>query len=322
MKNLITKPNITSLNLVLLGFFLITLIAVAVPYLKNEPGLSLSPSEERPARQPPAPPQPEETYVCPRHPAQRSTSPGKCPECGADLQTVKKYAAIVDRDLFNAHLIPPPEPPLIRVEPLRWELVGVTTIQGRLVASIRDRSSPQRGSVYKTYLVGEGEEVEGFFGVKILSISADPPSVKYERLGIGVEELTMGTPTATTSGPGKDPWAGIIYSMVSGYSYGVKLGDLRARIASLEAYRGSFGLQPNMVGTRMDGLKVTSLPRDNFLYAAGFRAGDIIKSINSSPITDEKQALNLLRIAGRRPTLNVEIVRGRATRKLIYTLRK
>jgi len=313
MTKWITKQNITILNSVLLGVFIITLVAVAVPFIKKEANLPLFASDRRPTPRMTPPPKEEEMYACPRHPEGKSTSPGKCVQCGEELKKVDKYAVIGDRDLFNAHLIVVkiPDPP--PVQPLNWQYVGPYKIGEKLLAIIRDRSKNTE------YTVREGEEVPGYFGVTVTSISLE--SVKFMRAGVGEEELKVGQ-TPSPGGPGqfKDQWADAIRPVVAGHTYTVKVELLAQRIASPEAYVMSLGLEQNMEGSRPEGLKIALLPKENFLAVAGLMQGDIVKSINGSAITDLTSALAYLKAAGSGPSIELEILRGRTPRKLVYTL--
>ena len=325
MQKYITKRNITILNMVLLAVFAVTLIAVAVPYVKKDSSvISFSTSENRRTRVSSPTPR-QDTYACPTHRAQTSNLPGKCPECGSTLEKLVLFAAISNRNLFDAHLKPPPPPVVVNVPPLKWELAGVTRINRKAVAVIRDKARRTRTG-YQEYMVREGEEVPNYFGVKILSITDQPPSVTYNRPGIGDETLRMGDLTAT---PTKDPagqWAGVIRVVTStasrGATFVVKLPELQERVGSIDACIASLGVVPNMEGTRSTGLKIGSLPKENFLYAAGLRAGDVIKSINGVDTLDKLAAMDQLRAAGKRFSVSVVIERARTNRTLVYTLLK
>jgi type II secretory pathway component PulC len=314
MAKWITKRNVSILNFVLLGVFIVTLVAVAIPFIKQEPSAPLFASDRRPTPRMTAAPKEEHTYTCQKHPDVTSTSPGKCPQCGEELKELDRYAVIVERNLFGEDVIKPaaPTPP---PPPLPWQLVGVTKINLKYVAVIRDKSKNVE------YTVREGEEVPGYFGVTILSITET--SVRYMRAGVGEDVLNTGQPT-TPGGPGptKDQWTDVIRPVTPGHTYVVKLDELSQRIATPEAYLVSFGLEQNMDGSRVDGLKITSLPKENFLLAAGLMQGDIIKSINGSAITDMYQALAQLKTAGSGFSIELEISRGRTSRKLYYTLVK
>lgn len=314
MAKWITKRNVTILNFALLGVFVVALIAVAVPFVKKEPTPTPFSTEERPIPRMTTTPKQEDTYVCSKHREITSSTPGKCSQCGAELEKVERFAAIVDRDLFDAHLIvqklvvTPPPPPL------QWELAGVTKVHGEFVAIIRDK--PKRTE----YTVREGEEVPGYFGVTVTSIS--PELVKIYRAAVGEEELKMGESAAPGPGPFKDQWSEIIRPVSVGHTYVVKLAELEQRIGSPEAYVGTLGLEPNMDGSRVDGLRIQLLPRENFLTAAGLLQGDIIKTINGAPVTDVGSAVNLLRTHGKEFNIQLGIVRGRTARTLFYTLVK
>ena len=189
------------------------------------------------------------------------------------------------------------------------------------MAVIRDKSK-RIGRGFAEYMVREGEEVPGYFGVTIVSIPPSPLSVKYERAGVGVEELKMGEPGRSPAAAKKEQWADIVRPMRVGYTYVVRLPELQKRIPSVEAYRSTFGLEPSMQGTKVAGLKITRLDRDNLLYTAGLRPGDLLQTINGSIITDEVSALPLLQAAAKGYSVQLGITRGRSKRQITYTLLK
>ena len=325
MAKYITKRNITILNLVLLGVFLVTVYAVGVPLLKQKPMPSLYRDKVdvvRPDRLS-APPEAEQTvYACPRHPEETSNSPGKCPQCDTPLKPVERYAAIVSRNLFfDPSLRPAPVVEVPLPPPLQLELVGVTKMADGYVAIIRDKTK-RVGRGFQEYILGVGDEFPNYFGVTIVSISPDPPIVKYERAGVGMEELRMGETTTAGSGTQQDQWSDIIRPVRKDYTYLVKYKDLQARNLTVEGYKGTFGLEPVTEGTRVTGFRITNLPRDNLLYAGGLKQGDVIESINSKPITDEAMAIEQLTEAAKGFSIQLGITRGRSKRTLIYTLLK
>jgi type II secretory pathway component PulC len=301
MPKWMTKKNVTIANLVLAAVFLVTLVAVAIPFLKSEP--APSPSFES------------------RLAARREAVARERKETGTPVNTEQILARVADRDLFDAHLIAEKPVEIPPPPPLQWELAGVTSIRGEPIAVIRDRAK-RTPSGQTEYMVHEGDEVEGYFGVRIMSISINPPSVTYNRPGVGDETLTMGTTTGAAGQPEKDQWAEVIRAVRAGHTYVVKLPELQQKVGSAEAYMGTFGFEPNMEGTRPDGLKITSLDRSNLLYEAGLRPGDIVKTINGNSIGDQTSLLDNLAEAAKGFNIQVGIQRGRATQTIFYTLLK
>ena len=135
MMKLVTKQNIMIINVALAAVFLITLSVVAIPFVKKEPTPSLF--SEKPGRTPKVSPPPakvEEIYACPKHPEVTSPSPGKCPQCGAELKKVERFAAIVKRDLFfdsRLHQVKVKEPPPLPPMGACWDHEDWTRLCGR-----------------------------------------------------------------------------------------------------------------------------------------------------------------------------------------------
>lgn len=206
--------------------------------------------------------------------------------------------------------VPPPPP-------LQFEVVGATAISGRYAAIIRDRSK-RFGRGFHEYILREGDEVPGYFGVRVISITPDPPTVKLLRPGVGVVELRMGQQVE------KKPtgWKNVVRPVRKGSTYLVKFKELKQRIPSAEKYCKNLGLEQVTEGGEPKGLRITSLPRDSFLYAAGLKQGDVIETVNGKVIGDEASALELLKTAEKGFNVRVGINRDRTKRTLIYTLLK
>ena len=70
----------------------------------------------------------------------------------------------------------------------------------------------------------------------------------------------------------------------------------------------------------IDGFRVKKIRCGSVLHQAGFRNGDIIHTVNGKPVTSIAQALSAYRKLRKKRTLNVEVQRKGATRKMRYRL--
>ncbi len=206
--------------------------------------------------------------------------------------------------------VPPPPP-------LQLEVVGVTAMSGGYAAIIRDRSK-RFGRGFHEYILREGDEVPGYFGVKVISITPDPPTVKLLRAGVGIEELRMGQQVEKKL----TGWEDVVRPVREGSTYLIKLEELKQRIPNAEEYRKTLGLEQVTERGQPKGLRITSLPHDSFLHASGLRQGDVVETINGKRIGDEASALELLKIAAQGVSIQMEITRDRIKRTIIYTLLK
>jgi hypothetical protein len=223
-------------------------------------------------------------------------------------------ARIVGRNLFDAHLIDPPSSPPLNLPPLPWQLVGVTILPNEPVAIIRDMQKKAE------YIVRVGEEVEGYFGVRVVQITLTPPSLTYNRPLVGDVVLTMAAANQAGGRDAKRGWAEVIRNEAGGQVYLVKLSALGEQIGDLRTYLETLELNPNMEGTQPNGLRIASLQENSFLYAAGLRQGDVIRTVNGKQITDKDSALALLAEAAKVSNIRVGIVRNRRVQTLSYTL--
>lgn len=227
---------------------------------------------------------------------------------------VVKRSFLASQPTLLREKLPPAVPP---PPPLQLEVVGVTAMSKGYAAVIRDRSK-RSGRGFHEYILREGDEVPGYFGVRVIRITPDPPTVKLLRPGVGIEELRMGQHVE------KKPrgWENVVRPVRKGSTYLVKFKELKERIPSAEKYCKALGLEQVAEGGERKGLRITSLPRDNFLYAAGLEQGDVIKTVNGKVIGDEASALELLKTAEKGFNIQVGISRDRKKRTLIYTLLK
>jgi hypothetical protein len=166
----------------------------------------------------------------------------------------------------------------------------------------------------REYLLREGDEVPGYFGVTVISITPDPPTVKLLRAGVGVEELRMGQQVE------KKPtgWADVIRPGREGHTYLIKLEELKQRIPNAEKYEKTLGLAQVTQRGQPKGLRITSLPHDSFLHASGLRQEDVVETINGNRIGDGASAMELLKTAAKGFNIQVGITRDRSKRTIIY----
>lgn len=289
----ITKRNLKLLNAVLFCAFLATLVAVGVPLVAGK-DLAMTVAKG--------------SLQLPLRGGSFVQQWGENPDREATL------AAIVRRNLFDADLIPPPPPQQVNLQPLLWQLIGVTMINSERVAIIRD--TPKKAE----YVVREGDEVQGYFGVRVVQITLNPPSLTYNRPLVGDVVLAMSAANQLGEQEEKRGWSEVIASVAAGQVYAVKLPALGERIGDARAYLEALELEQNMEGTQPNGLRIASLQEDSFLYAAGLRQGDIIKTINGNGITDKDSAMAMLAEAAKASNIRVGIVRNRRVQTLSYTL--
>lgn len=289
----ITRRNLKVLNAVLFCAFLATLVAVGIPLVAGRDAIMTGAKGS---------------------PESLSGGGFSVQEWSQNPDKKAALARILQRNLFDARLRPPPQPPPVKLPPLFWQLVGVTILPNGPVAIIRD--VPKKAE----YVLREGDEVEGYFGVRVVQITLNPPSLTYNRPLVGNVTLTM--PSADPSGKddGNRGWPEVIASVISGQTYAVKLSALGKRIGDVSAYMETLPIEESMEGTQPNGLRIASLHEDSFLYAAGLRQGDLIKTVNGKRVTDKDSALALLAGAAQASTVHIGIVRNRRAQTLSYAL--
>lgn len=289
----ITKRDLKVLNAVLFCAFLVTLVAVGVPLVAGKDAARMAEGSSRPS-------------------LLREGSSVR--EWGQNPDSEGMLARILGRNLFDAHLRPPPPPPPVKLPPLFWQLVGVTILPSGPAAIIRD--IPRKAE----YIVRVGDEVEGHFGVRVVQITLNPPSLTYNRPLVGDVVLTMSAIDPPGQRNVRTGWSEVIDSVLPGQTYAVKVSALGKRIGDTRAYLENLQLEQTMEGTRPNGLRIASLQEDSFLYAAGLRQGDIIRTVNGKQVTDRDSALGLLAEAAQASVIRVGILRNQRAQTLSYAL--
>lgn len=80
-------------------------------------------------------------------------------------------------------------------------------------------------------------------------------------------------------------------------------------------------LKENLVNGKIDGFKVDKIKRDSAFEKLGIRAGDIIKSVNNTPLKSYDDAMKVYKKIGTMSALNMKIMRGNEMMELGYEIR-
>ena len=80
-------------------------------------------------------------------------------------------------------------------------------------------------------------------------------------------------------------------------------------------------LKENLVDGKIDGFKVDKIKRDSTFEKLGLRAGDVIKSVNNTPLKSYDDAMRVYKKIGTMSALNMKIMRGNEIMELGYEIK-
>jgi hypothetical protein len=212
----------------------------------------------------------------------------------------KEPAAIVSRDIFCSGcapvIAPPPRAGGERKTPLAVELVATMFCRADpawSVAVLRDRAAPRDSA-----LVRRGSRVGDAVVVRVL------PKRVYFRRGDALEFLELDDAAATgdggDSGAGRDGARGRGESATpapadtsircTGARCEVERAFVERTLANPAALAGGLRVSPAAGG----GLRFDFVRADSPLARLGFRAGDVLRSVNGLELTDAQAMLDVL----------------------------
>ncbi|RDV38552.1 PDZ domain-containing protein [Bradymonadaceae bacterium TMQ3] len=224
------------------------------------------------------------------------------------------------------------------------------TLSGVMVASNPRWSMAmiKDGGQNKTMMVGVGDLIAE--GAEVVEIRRD--RVFVERNGqlefIRMEGATSGDPAATASRPtaNNSRTSGEVRSPTVGKSAAVKAEPTNAeatnaasgverqgpnsfkvdrsmverQLADPAALTRQARVMPNYRDGEPSGLRMVGVTPSSFYSQMGIRSGDIIQSVNGTPITNQRQALELLEKLRSENNVVIEIERRGRTEKMEYTI--
>ncbi len=96
---------------------------------------------------------------------------------------------------------------------------------------------------------------------------------------------------------------------------------VETKMKYIEAILRKATVKPYLVAGKMQGLRLTRLDRVPFAKAIGLRNGDVIRTVNGQRLTSKQKAYQVFKKARSKPTMNIELLRGSETKKLVFDLR-
>lgn len=233
------------------------------------------------------------------------------------------YALISTRDIFNSakpveQAPPAPEPPA--VTPLKLKLWGVAVHQdARRSYSIIEDLGARRQGVY-----GIDAEVPG--GAIVKTIEWDKVILnrhgKDEILELA-SKAPLGKapvmPAVATMPPPMPPAAGSIQATGEN-EFLVSRAEVDSALENMSQLFTQIRAVPHFEGGQSIGFRLFAIRRGSLFDKIGLKNGDIITSINGSPMSDPSKAVSLLQELRDARNLEVDALRNQQPLKLSYTI--
>jgi general secretion pathway protein C len=236
------------------------------------------------------------------------------------------YSIITDRNIFGTKDLPPITVSSSQNTASLNPLEVVKTLPGfELLGTVVGGDSLSRAIIRNivTNIVGPYKTNDTIDGASIVGIEQD--RVVFNKQG-QTKILTIGTqttaPTETIAPPpapsnSKIPEPNTVEVPVKVEPQAA----IQTKLKYIQAILKKAALKPNMVGNKMQGLRITQVDNVPFAKTIGLRNGDVIRAVNGQSLTSKQKAFQVFRKAKSKPSMKVELMRGNETKTLLFDLR-
>jgi len=245
---------------------------------------------------------------------------------GSAGNPTQDYSIIVDRNIFAAADLPCPAgkgaKTLKTADPLEadkgdlgLELVGTVVGNNSLSrAVIRDIMTNVTG-LYKTNDTIAGASIDGIEENRVLLTKKGRTRILV--IGSTVSEPADIALLKSASSNNKPPAGDAVEASGTVEPEPV----VRTKLKYIETILRKAVVEPYVVADQMQGLRITGLENVPFAKGIGLRNGDVIRTVNGQSLTSKQKAYQIFKKARSKSTMQVELMRGSATKTLVLDLR-
>ena len=99
------------------------------------------------------------------------------------------------------------------------------------------------------------------------------------------------------------------------------LEEVKTKAGHIETMLRKAVIEPCEADGQMEGLKITGLEKVPIAKGLGLKNGDVIRSVNGQRLTSKQKAFQVFMKARTQPTIDIELLRDRKSKKLSFVLR-
>jgi general secretion pathway protein C len=239
------------------------------------------------------------------------------------------YAVIKRRDIFNSARPPAPAPdvapPAQKVTPLKLKLWGVALFEGGGSYCVIENQGPGKkrkkgGPTQDLYRVGQ-----------LVGGGATVKAIEWDRVILsrnGQDEILQMESTTAKPGAPVRPGRAAIKKVaqddrireISENEYEVDRSQVDDAMENMSQLFTQIRAVPHFEGGKATGFRLFAIRSGSLFDKIGVKNGDIIQSINGTPMTDPAGAMAMLQQLRDETDLTVDLVRNRQPQTLTYSI--
>jgi type II secretion system protein C len=200
---------------------------------------------------------------------------------------------------------------------LNYQLIGTVIFRNpaRSLAAIQDKGDSKLYPVRIGDMIGENVQIVSVEARKVIFINSTARRKEFleipEDPAIKISTANLKTRSA--------PAAGI--NQLEENRFVIGRQEIDSQMANFNALLTQARAVPEMRGGQMVGFRLTQIVPNSFYQKAGFKDGDVIRSVNGEKVTDAAKAFELLQGLKSMSSLDMTIERGGKEVNFNYDIR-
>ncbi len=200
---------------------------------------------------------------------------------------------------------------------LNYQLIGTVIFRNpaRSLAAIQDKGDNKLYPVRIGDMIGENVQIVSVEARKVIFINSTARRKEFLEIP---EDPAIKISTANLR-PKSAPTAGI--NQLEENRFVIGRQEIDSQMANFNALLTQARAVPEMRGGQMVGFRLTQIVPNSFYQKAGFKDGDVIRSVNGEKVTDAAKAFELLQGLKSMSSLDMTIERGGKEVNFNYDIR-
>ncbi len=235
---------------------------------------------------------------------------------------IGNYEIISERNLFSSKAEKKAGDSVdLEAEPvpttLNYQLVGTVIFRNpaRSLAAIQDKGDNKLYPVRVGDMIGENVQIVSVLPRKVIFINSSARRKEFIEIP---EDPSIKISTSNLQSKSA-PAAGI--NQLDENRFVIGRQEIDTQMANFNALLTQARAVPEMRGGQMVGFRLTQIVPNSFYQKAGFKDGDVIRSVNGEKVTDAAKAFELLQGLKSMSSLDMTIERGGKEVNFNYDIR-